>query len=608
MQIRTRGTLEDQETFVLSFLEHSDREREAYRSIDREVLENYMMLPSGGNYASGSSQAMLKDSETLVMVDTLLADFLLRVLNPRGFIEAQPVGREDAPAAKVMSKLLERTMRGRGNFLANYLWAKDMALFGTSILAPSWEFELGTRPRREVGIDLFGNEFTSTYQAELPIKDGVRLECVDLDDFFGDPGNQEIERMTGAARRYTVSRQKAASMGEQKLADGSTRWIKERVNRAIHSQEPQSSHNNTDRDDSWRQDIDRLGEQKSHADYGVMIAYEWWGELPFDPRDGQGRHRRITILNGVLVESRPSPLSVLRKIPFYELSINPIQGRFRGIAPGAVARYTQDFKDALLICLASSVVRKTNPPVIFNRTQRVDVNALRNWKGPIGALSVDAVKDLPYNPPIGDAFAMLQFMTQSQREGSGASDPIAGRGFGSKRLSASEASLIAEGAASRPQLTAELAEREYLPALAQGIVEILQQFIEGTEDLVRRVGTDVEPVPIERIQTEFDLKFTGSSKIASQELQLQFLERAMSIAGSIPGAAPNFPWAPAFAKYLEMMDLRDLENMVANPSGVEDFLLNSLAQSSGGSGNGNGAIQGGSIPGLAPAQASGLAP
>jgi len=59
-------------------------------------------------------------------------------------------------------------------------------------------------------------------------------------------------------------------------------------------------------------------------------------------------------------------------------------------------------------------------------------------------------------------------------------------------------------------------------------------------------------------------------------------------------------------KWLELADLRDIETMVGNPSGVEDFAQRAV-ESQGASGNGNGAVQRTPPLGLAPAQLGGSA-
>jgi hypothetical protein len=59
---------------------------------------------------------------------------------------------------------------------------------------------------------------------------------------------------------------------------------------------------------------------------------------------------------------------------------------------------------------------------------------------------------------------------------------------------------------------------------------------------------------------------------------MQFLLQAMQVIGSIPGAAPSFPWGPAIVKLLQLSNLHDIEAMVANPAQMDQFIEQALAQ------------------------------
>jgi predicted component of type VI protein secretion system len=125
-------------------------------------------------------------------------------------------------------------------------------------------------------------------------------------------------------------------------------------------------------------------------------------------------------------------------------------------------------------------------------------------------------------------------------------------------------------------------ERDPYPALARGCFELYQQFLVSSEEVARRVGASVfnrnRRPSLQDIQADYDIKFVGSSMIQSKEAKLQFLERAWAVFGQIPGAAPTFPWRESLLKWLELADLRDIEEMVGDPQGVEDFIARSTAQ------------------------------
>ena len=161
-------------------------------------------------------------------------------------------------------------------------------------------------------------------------------------------------------------------------------------------------------------------------------------------------------------------------------------------------------------------------------------------------------------------------------------------------------------------MMAKLAEEVYLPAQGLMILEMTQRFTGSTKELLDKVGPKIlgRAPHLEDIQGHFDIKFVGSSQIESKDMQLQFLERAFQVFGSIPGAAPLFPWGEAMAKWLKSANLRELEAMVANPSGVEDFIQRSQAvapNNPGNSAGGNNTTPRLAPAGLLPAQAAGAA-
>jgi len=589
--------------FMLQHIKDWDEEQEEFREVDREVLTNYMVLPRSGRESRDrrglSGNAVLKDPETHQMIETLLAKMMLSMLSADGFISADPVGPEDAHSAAVVKGLCERNFRTAGNYRAQYVGLKDALLFGATTHFPFWNYREGERVLRTVEVDPYsGFETVHSQTIDAVLDDDLSIMSVDHQDFIGECGKDEVRKMLFAARRFTIPKfealEKAESEGPWKMAA---------VQRAIDRQDERDTERGSD---EWRRGIDRTQSEPHSNPYDQLVGYEGYGYTPHIHSDG-ARRRKITLLNGELVESRAMPLEVSRIVPFYDQVINPMGGRWRGISPGAVARYTQDFTDALLICLANAVVKTTDPPVIVKRYAQVDMDAVRRWRGPIRANDTEAVKELDYNPALAPAFNLLQGMKQQMREQSGALGQVQGTGFGTKRMSASETAFLAKNSMDRPELMMSLFEYEYLPALGLGSFELSQQFIESSEDLARRVGHEraLERAPrLEDIMGQFDIKFIGSRRIKDKEAQLQFLERSMQVFASIPGAAPLYPWTEGLVKWLELADLRDIETMVGNPSGVEDFAQRAV-ESQGASGNGNGAVQRTPPLGLAPAQLGG---
>jgi hypothetical protein len=587
--------------FVMEFVDHADEGKEAKRQVLSEVLDHYLSNPHMASYRSDGIRVRVKDPETFQIVETLTAKLLLSMMGDDGFTNALPVGREDAFAGDLVSQLQDSAWRRRGNTRAMYVGVKDSLIVGETVFFPYWDFEEANMPVRSTRIDpLSGEEFVESNIQTRTIRDHVSIMCLDFDDYYLEPDKQEISRMEFGVRRFTIPAYRAMQMAEDGL------WSKTAVKRAIaKSSKDKRVTEHRNRDDSWRPDRNEW--MRAFSDYDTLVGYEGYGNTPYMHRDGE-RRRKMTVLNGELVASVPLPLEVSRVVPFYEAVINPMNGRFGGVAPAAIARWTQSLADATLISIARSVSRKANPPVVVRRNAQVDMEAVRRWAGPIRAMNIGDIQETKYNPQLFEAFQLLAGLKQNMQNQSGALGAIQGSSFGEKQLRSSfEAQFLGQQAMDRPELMARLWETEYLPAMGQGFLELQQQFIDDSADLQRRVGKSTvnqDRMPLlDDIQGQFDIKFTGSRRARNKQAQMEFIERAMQVFGSVPGAAPIFPWGAALVEWLKAADLRKIESLVADPNGVEDFINRSNAVN-GGAAAGNGNAAGVALPpaGLDPRQ------
>ena len=615
-----KARISEEREFAMGCLRHSDEARRQDKQMDREVLANYFVLPPRGNKYNTASfgwrgipnRPVLISAETHKMIESLVAAELLQTMTKKGFVQADPVGREDAYAARTTSKLLERTFRVAGNFRNAYVHAKDKYLFGSAVYWPFWDYQEGPRRFNQVALNPFtGQETLTSVTEDVVWVDDVNLNPIDIWDFFYDPSADTMRGMQYAFRRFRISARSAMAKVEAGL------WDRQKVKRAIQSASGTDEEHGLE-SPLFRDAIDRPNwhSQRMMDDYDGMVGYEGYARVPYRPRDGI-THRRLTLLQGELVESTGIQSSVSRIVPAYDSIVNPIQGRWRGVSPGAVARYSQDFATGLLMTLAESVTRKAGVPVIYNRNVRPNLRKLRDWRGPIDVAGpIDQIRELQYNPPLQEAFALWQNMNLMIQEQSSAQGPIAGQSLGTKRFSASEATAQLQGLLNRPEAQAALEEGEYLPELGKGILEMSQENILTQAELAAKVGqSELGFMPqLSDIQGDFDIKFVGSSRIRDNEQLLGILERSMQIAGSVPGAAPNYPWALAFMKWFELAGMRELEEAVANPQIVQDYMaqqatLGLIGGPAGGgaSGNGNATSARLAPPGLLPAQTAGQA-
>src|SRR3972149_158123 len=313
-----------------------------------------------------------------------------------------------------------------------------------------------------------------------------------------------------------------------------------------------------------------------------MICYGGFGETPSLPGDGF-RRRRMTVLNGVLVESRKNPFRMKRRIPMFDFVLNPIAGRWRGVSPAQAARFKQSFLDALLMGLGAAIVRASSPPFLLKQGSGInedDLLAFR-WDRPLRSThDLDRVlKQIPYAPPIQPTMELYAMLTQQIRRQSAASDPVQGLGFGSKRMSATETQFLGRQSLTRPEMTSAFLELDKLPALGKGLWELNRQFLTSPEDIAERVPAKLaDAATLENLHTDRDLRFVGSRKMQTKQMRLQALMQILNVVGSIPGAAPKFPFEEVFVEILETLDLKKLEGFVGNPARAEEFVENTIRQ------------------------------
>lgn len=587
MLVLTDGNREeDFLDFGLSFIDYNGRIKDNYAPNWREVFENYLVTPqsrfqSGGPYRdlnrhAQTADAVLCDTQTHQMVESLLANAMLTVFRDRGYIRARRKGPEDTQAAVIVSKLLEHALGLPGHYREQYGVGKSGVLFGTGIMHRYWRYE-----ERDVNLrnyDIMGGiEIVSDqYVPDYPVFNDVCLTCIELDDFYPDFGHDTCAKMFAAGFRFTVSANEARRMVQKGL------WRGPAVGRAI--AEAISLPKTKDRRDSWwRAGLDKVTEENSHPAFKAMVGYTIYAETPNLHRDGR-RWREITILNGQLVKNDPFSGHA---VPFDELTINPIKGRFYGLAPAEVAIYSQDFANGLLRCLANATARMTKGVWVVDANADVRLSDLEHFKGPIKADSVDAIKELNYNPPIGPAFQVYQMVKGMMQSQSG-TNAIQGEP-GPDRESATGANLRVQNSVNRPELMGQLIERDYLPKQGAGILELCRQYMDDPEEIIARVGNVEHPYPLSAIHADYDLSFVGSRQAVSEGDTANAIERLLQIVLPIPEVAAQFPILPMIGKWMEMRGLDELAVQIGDPQATMKYLaLNGHLNPGAAAGNGNG--------------------
>lgn len=598
--------------FVMSFVDESREQREDFEDIWDEVERSFLVRPytdesfnANTRYPFRSKRitqhtmrgrSILKDPETHQEVMTIISNLALSLFpQSGGFVQSRPVGGEDTFKSTTVNSLLQYAHRLPGHFMAVFEWLLSMGIYGTGWLEIGWLYKEEPRKFHNVDFDEFGDPVRGSSTFMAPVYDDPNYEVIDIRDFFPDMSNCNRKTALGMAKRFWVTKQQADIRVEQGIYEDDA------VSNAIDSR---SANDSTDNEDHESDDQTDLSHRKTaHPDFLRMTGFEYVGTTPFDSKDDFSR-RIITVIEGETVRNDPWP----REFPWFDVKIIPRLGSWYGISPGEVIRHDQDFADMLKMMLADAVVKATHPPHIYNKNAEVDVAKLRAFKPdvPVGANSVDAVKQLDYNPPVQAAFAMYGGIKGQMREASGALDTVQGLPTGTKRLSATEFASTSAQAFSRPEMFNVVVEREYLPPAGKFTLSLFQEFLEpGTDDLQRRVGETSIPVDLSDILADFDVEFIGS-RIESDRNQQLAASREIFQAGANPLLSQLIPWIPFLKKYFERLGEYEIAAMVGNPQLVQlHLMLGQLANPNPQGGNGNLTSPAASPPGLIPAQVAG---
>lgn len=604
--------LDEQAEFVMSFVDEAQEDRQPFDDIWDEVESNWLVRPlhdrnlsshtryplagslrdfQGGHTSSG--RAILKDPETHQAVMSIVSSIILSIAPEKGFIRAKRRGFEDIYKAKTVNGLLEYNFQLEGQFWAMFEWLLGAGIYGTGIAESFWDFVEEPREFRTVEVDPTTlQEFTNTQILTAPVWDDPRMEAFDIRDFYHDTGASHLHRMKGAARRFSITATQALLRADREV------YKKAAVRDAIDRR--QTKMRKEREEEGVTDDVTGLNNMmESHPEFMEMNAFRYCGETPFKSAGDPWTRREIVVVNGVTVRSEVWP----RRLPWFECKITPRLGSFYGVSPGELIRFDQDFADTLKMMLADAVVRSVHPPNIYDRNAGVDVAKLRRFDPsvPIPADRVDAIQQVPYNPPVQPAFAMYSGIKEQMRQGSSATDVNQGFGIGTKRLSASEALATTQRAGVRPEMFNRVMEQEYLPPLGKYNLGLYQSHLEDTEDLANRIGESESVVALGDILEDFDIHFIGSRVEGTREQDLQAFREIITFAAT--PFAQLVPWIPLLREFFSKLGQDEIASMVGNPQLIQlNTLLTQLSGPNQLGGNANGTTPNAPSPGALPAQ------
>jgi hypothetical protein len=304
-------------------------------------------------------------------------------------------------------------------------------------------------------------------------------------------------------------------------------------------------------------------------EYKPCVGYEFWGEVPWAGTDDDtieegSRRRRVLVINGKLVREQDWPLKRGR-LPFFDITVNPISGRLWGLSPLEVIRFDQDFADVLKQMLARAVVKSVNPPHVINVHQGVSPAKVAAFREDL-PITVEgdvrtAFSQAPYAPPIQQADAIYQGIVKPQmREAAGAKGFVQGQAE-TKRQSASEAGMLARGQFARPNMIAQFIEKVSLPPLGAFILDQYALNIEDNATLRKRFGEDF-PVGLQALQNKHDVRFVGGRREHDRMSKASAMERALAVIQQIPEIRAQIPWQEFLKLYMKALDLPELVALV----------------------------------------------
>lgn len=590
--IRSAIEREGQKRFVLDFLERSARSREPYVETWNEIWDNYLVVPSGttstaqwhgtslwpsfpSTRSAGIERSVLKDPETHQIVESLAAQSLGLLFSTRDYIQATPVGADDPEKARLISRMLMAILERPGLFRTAYQLFKDAFIFGTSIVELGWE----TRSRMQYVpttiFDAMGYPMGSQLvPKEVLYRDRPLVRQIDHYDFFPDPSGTRIqEDMIGCAKRFTITPQEA-----RRLAAAGTYDDPAAVERAIVTSRKQPVGVGQMVSVQQKQ-FDRLVD-KLPTKMGLLCGFEYFGEYPDRTADRMS-NRKITILNGEIVAGYGNPF-MDGGIPYKEIVVNPVQGRFWGLSPAEVVRYLQDSTDHFMMMLQDATNTALRGPLLAGRGFGADPERIRQAKfGDVVDVN-DPTKILPI--PRDTSVLQLSMMELarrkvSMREASGANSPQQPVPL-SGRPTATEVSEVTRIASQRGEAMTMLIEKDDYPFIGRTLHLRMRQFTDADSELVGVYQGERFNATLDDIDIDADIRFIGSRQASSKFQRFAALKEAYTILSTNPEATMMFPEL-VVRIFRDGLDIVDADQIVAQAQMMIDSrekLLASRAQ------------------------------
>lgn len=562
--------------FVLNFVDRSDRKRSPLVDVWDEVFENYLVLPAGEltrrrlvgmdlrssttmwRDNSGGNMVRLKDPTTHAIVETLAAQAIGLLFSSREYIQAIPIGADDPEKARLISRLLMAVLEQPGTFRTFYQAFKDAFIFGTSILEFGWE----TRSRMQwvprPVLDAFGRPTgdRELVPGEVIYRDRPLPRQLDHYNFYPDPTGTSIHGdMLGVAKRFTITAGAA-----RRLLEAGTYTERDAVERAIRKGgtmfgAPRSSAAH----DVKVSDVARA----LPVEFQPLVGFEYWGEVPLNHADGAS-NRVVTVLNGEVVRSYMNPF-IGGALPFKEIVINPVSGRFWGLSPAEVVRFLQDSTDHYLMTMQAAANMAVRGPILVGRGYQGDLEAIRNPGVNEPLECVDPKMVMPLQRDMSAlAFAQAELLRRQQlmNSASGANGQLLPMPSSTARGGATEISEIVRLASQRGEMMIRLTEKDDFPHIGRTFHNLLRQFTEPGDEILAVYAGERFAMTLDDIDIDADIRFVGSRQAESKFQKVAALKEAITVLSTNPDIVAILPGL--VVRYMrDGLDIEDADSFVA---------------------------------------------
>ncbi len=574
-----RRERERERVFVLDFVEASERHRRPFAQIWDEMLDNYMVAQPGrlggtrnlagfrlfNDSGGGTIRARLKDSGSHENVESLASQGLGLLLGPSDYLQATPIGLDDPEKARLLSNVIMGVIESPNWFRTLYGILKDSFIFGTAIMELGWS----KRGRRQVVQtpvrDPFSGELVSVESSSefVVYEDMPSIRAVDIYDFYPDPSGTRIQQdMIGVAKRFRISVPEARNMARRGVYD------ERQVQMAVQFAKKRDERSSGRHDTRFSTTPDQ--EHEVPEETLMLTGLEYWGEVPWKPFD-KAQNRVVTLLEGIHVRSTINPF-IDGNIPFKEVTMNPINGRFYGLGPLEVSRFLQDSADNMLMTMTDATNMMVNGPLLVGNAFAGDLNRLkrRRFNDVIRCSNPDAVKPIPQ-----DLSAMqlggIEYIRrrEAMKSATGSLDPQSISD--GERDTATKVSEVVRLASQRLELQIQIIEKDDFPWLGRTIHSRIKQFM-PSQGAVATLAGEQFPITLDDINVEADVRFVGSRQAMSKAQLFNQNNQLLQTLSQNPNIALMYP--ELLVRMLrDGMEMKDAEAQVAKAGEVAQQLL-----------------------------------